>query len=157
MEDAACRIPKRMWNPEKDIVYVSDHMFYIEDDDMEYIIYGGQLEKISSEDEKYNPFFLSFDKRSLKNYTLESLELLIKENTDLIEIIVDKGQYIRPSFSQYYIYGLPGERYEGYETYIVAMNEKNMRFIEIILFKDTTALTEREKYEIFKYCNYIGP
>ena len=39
LENASCRIPKRMWNPEEDSVYMSSHMFSITDKEENYIIY----------------------------------------------------------------------------------------------------------------------
>ena len=157
LENASCRIPKRMWNPEEDQVYVSDHMFSIVGKEQDYIIYGGQLEKYNGEDESHNPFFSELDPDFLEYDNLGSLEKTIKNNSDVLNRVIKNGEYNRPSFDQYYIEGQPNELFEGYDTYIVVMNEEDMRFIEIILYRDPFSLTEKEKYDIFKYCNYTGP
>lgn len=156
MENAACRIPKRMWNPKEDEIYISNHMFSIVDKEKEYIIYGGQLEKYNYEDEKYNPFFSELANDFLEYSSLNSFETTIK-NTEVIQNVIRDGEYIRPSFQQYYIEGEPKEKYKGYKTYIVAMNEEKMRFVEIILYKESFSLSEKEKQDIFKYVNYSEP
>lgn len=156
LENASCSIPIRMWNPEEDEIYISDHMFCVTDKEKDYFILGAQLEKVGSEDESHVPFPIAFDSGFLEYSSLYSLENLVKNNTDVLRDVTSHGEYRRPSFYQYYICGKPQEDYSDYETYIVTLNQEGMRFIGIMVYKNTFALTEKEKKHIFKNCNYTS-
>ncbi|MCR4808181.1 MAG: hypothetical protein K5857_10985 [Lachnospiraceae bacterium] len=154
LKNASCSIPIRMWNPEEDEIYISDHMFSVTDKEKEYLILGVQLENIESEDESQVPFPIVFDPGFLKYSSLYSLENLVKNNSDVLQDVTAHGEYERPSFYQYYICGKAKNDYSDYETYIVTLNQEEIRFIGIIMYKDSVALTEKEKKYIFENCNY---
>ena len=154
LENAASRIPIRMWNPNEDYIYISENMYSIIDKDGQYIIFGGQLERINSEDEKHTPFLFVFDPEFLEYNSTYSLGNLLEKNTDILQDVEESGEDFRYSYKRYYIGGKPKEEYEGYETYVVAKNEEEMRFIQVILYKESMALSETEKHEMFRNCNY---
>ncbi|MCR4808186.1 MAG: hypothetical protein K5857_11010 [Lachnospiraceae bacterium] len=153
LKNASCRIPIRMWNPDEDEIYISENMYSIIDKDGQYIVFGCQLERITSEDEKHTPFPIVFNPEFLDYNSTYKLGKLFNENTDILQEVEVSGEDSRYSYNRYYISGRPKEEYEGYETYIVAKNEGDVRFVQAVLYKESMALSEDEKHEIFSSCN----
>ncbi len=155
LDNVACRIPKRMWDGSDKVKYISDHMFFLENIDETYIVYGSQLEKYDNDDEAYG-LLHNFDMDQFLNYSnADQLCMAIQESSDILENVVDIWKTERPSYSQYCIKGEPGGDYSDYLTYIVALKKSNMSFVEIILYKKPESLLNVEQRNLYKHINYL--
>lgn len=151
LENITCRIPKKMWNPEEDNIYISEHMFSIIDKEKDYIIYGSQLEKYNYEDEQYG-ILNSFDISSLSPpYNELDLQKIINDDPKIIANIYDSGVHKRPDFNLYYYDGFGEYEQESYNIYMVAYTGHEVLFIEIILYTSPYDLSKREKRDIYSY------
>ncbi len=154
LENASCQVPKRMWRPEEDYIYISNHMFYIVDDKSNYIIYGSQLEKFDDEDIKTGMFNTEDNSELINVDSINQLQKLIKENSSLLYYITDYDEYSRSTFNSYRISGIAEGKYKGYKSYISALKQYDMFFLEVILYREPETLSYKEMKELMLNINW---
>ncbi|MCR5602618.1 MAG: hypothetical protein K6G27_02815 [Lachnospiraceae bacterium] len=158
LENVHASIPLRMWDPDNDEVYISDHMFRITDNDGNYIIYATQLELYDTDDEKYGIFYAVDD--GLINYDSEyQLCKGIKNSSDVLaNVLSTKADYKHgmgdPPYYFYMIKGEAGGEFSGYNTYISTSKRRlypDKRFIFVLLYKDPEQLSQKEEDKMWQW------
>ncbi|MCR5602613.1 MAG: hypothetical protein K6G27_02790 [Lachnospiraceae bacterium] len=81
LENASCIIPKRMWNPDNDDIFMSGHIFKITSQSGDYIIYGSQLEKYDEDDEKEGLINGNVARSLVASDSLNQIREVLRENT----------------------------------------------------------------------------
>ena len=156
LENITCAIPLRMWHPDEDDVFISDHMFRITDNEGDYIIYASQLEQYDADDEQ-NGLFYRFDEKLLNYYSDYQVCNGIKESSDVLENVVDTDVITKngknPPYVFYRIQGEAGGQYAGYNTYISTskFRDYDVRFVFILLYRDPEELSDREMSDMWEH------
>ncbi len=110
LENASCHVPIRMWDPDFDSIYISDHMFNIEDNDGNYVIYGSQLEKYDNEDKQVGIWNVAKEDNFTDFDSIDQLQNMIEESTCLLKSVIDTHEYSRSIFNTYRIIGVAGDQ-----------------------------------------------
>ena len=84
LENASCIIPKRMWNPDNDDIFMSGHNFKITSQSGDYIIYGSQLEKCDEDDEKEGLINGNVARSLVASDSLNQIREVLRENTSFL-------------------------------------------------------------------------
>lgn len=130
---------------------MNDHMFSVINKDDNYIIYGCQLELLDSIDEKSTPFSDYSSFQSLNFDNADKLSDSINECSDLLVTVTDVAKISKPSHVMYGISGEAGNAYDGFYTYIVTYCGHDVRFIEVILYKNPELLSKKQKKDLLTH------
>ena len=154
LENASCIIPKRMWNPDSDDIFMAGHIFKITSRSGNYIIYGSQLEKYNEEDEKEGLINSSIARELVDSGSLIQTQELLRNNTCFLASITDSYEYSRSIFNSYRMIGKADDKYKGYSSYVAILKQNEMCFIEVIMFRDPEYLSEKEIQKIMLNINW---
>jgi len=153
LQDFNFKIPKKIWQEGK--TYSSDHMLYLYDETKEYQIYGSLLNEYNYEDEELG--FLSdetYVKKLLDGGYSTSIEKIILDHTDLL----DDGAYpiqtslhdsTHPRYDRYGFRGRGKGVFKDYNSVVFYYNESGRIFVEVILYKRSDYLSEKQIRDMF--------
>lgn len=155
LKNVHCSIPKRMWKPDEDDMYMSEHMFRITDKELNYIIYASQLEMYDKDDEKYG-LFKELDDRLLNYDSSGQILSGIQSGSDLLKGTVKVSKETKNVDNPPYLYcrflGEAGGKYEGYKAYVTTSKNRefDVRYFFVLLYRAPEALSEEEINEMWR-------
>lgn len=148
LDSVSCRVPESMWNENADDIKMNDHMFFIKDNESDYLIFGAQMEKYKPEEceEIINAENLS----GLLEYDdLKQLETGIQNSCDALAT-VKSSRSIYSTDPKFIFDGIAGGNFEGYKSYVVAQSKGDVRFLQILLYRDPAILRGQERKEMYQ-------
>lgn len=147
-----CEIPMTYWHPEKDDLYAANHMFCIQEKNLEYVVYGCELDKLGENDNLYG----LIKNRGVLDELLnarseESVRNGINTSIGMLNNVTEQYKIEKPSYSAYSFSSLEQINDEEYQVYIIYFVQNDVRFVQILLERVPGKLTAEDKEQMLLY------
>lgn len=147
-----CEIPRTYWHPEKDGLYAADHMFCIYEKNLEYAVYGCELEKLGENEDLYGLIKNKDVLDELLNArSEESVRNGIYTSIGMLNNVTEQYKIEKPSYTAYSFSSLERINDEEYQVYIIYFVQNDVKFLQILLERAPGSLTAEDKKQMLLY------